>query len=252
MRFRDKVVLITGGSRGIGAAISMAFAEEGARVAINYRSNLAAAEALMKKLPGNDHAAFRANIGDALSVKTLVDQVTEHYGKIDVLVSNAGIHEHHPLDKVSYEQWQDEWRKTLDVNLIGASNMTYLVANHMIRQEIRGRIIFVGSRGAFRGEPQQPAYGASKGGLHAFAQSMAVALGVHKIGVGVVAPGFVQTEMVAHILDGEAGSAIKAQSPFNRVARPEEVANAVLYLADPKSLWSSGAIIDVNGASYLR
>ncbi|MDX1406888.1 MAG: SDR family oxidoreductase, partial [Saprospiraceae bacterium] len=139
----------------------------------------------------------------------------------------------------------------LGVNLMGAANVTYWVAQQMIRAR-SGRIICVGSRGAFRGEPLQPAYGASKAGLHAFAQSMAVALAKYEIGVGVVAPGFVETDMVQHLLKSEEGARIRAQSPFNRVARPEEVANAVLYLADPGSMWSSGAIIDVNGASYLR
>jgi len=115
-----------------------------------------------------------------------------------------------------------------------------------------GRIINVSSRGAFRGEPGQPAYGASKAGLNAFGQSLAQALAPHRIAVATVAPGFVDTDMAAGHLDGAAGEAIRAQSPFRRVAEAGEVAAAVLYLASPEAEWASGAILDLNGASYLR
>ncbi|MDX1478231.1 MAG: SDR family oxidoreductase [Saprospiraceae bacterium] len=250
-RFTGTRVLVTGGGRGIGRAIAQAFAREGALVAINYRSNDAEAEACLKSLKGTGHVALKTDIGQPGGALALVEQAIGQLNGIDVLVNNAGIHEHHPIDKVTYETWQSEWRKTLDVNLIGAANVTFCAARHMLRER-SGRIICVGSRGAFRGEPSQPAYGASKAGLHAFAQSMAIALAPYDIGVGVVAPGFVETEMVADLLESDEGERIRAQSPFGRVARPEEVANAVMYLADPASIWSSGAIIDVNGASYLR
>jgi 3-oxoacyl-[acyl-carrier protein] reductase len=115
-----------------------------------------------------------------------------------------------------------------------------------------GAVVNVSSRGAFRGEPKNPAYGASKAGLNAFGQSMALALAPHGISVGTVAPGFVQTEMAREVLAGPRGDVVRAQSPFGRVARPEEVASAVLWLASPDALFASGTIIDVNGASYLR
>jgi len=115
-----------------------------------------------------------------------------------------------------------------------------------------GRIVNVSSRGAFRGEPEGPAYGASKAGLNAMSQSLAQRLATHNIFVGVVAPGFVETEMGARVLDGPLGDSVRAQSPLNRVARPEEVAYAVLFLASSGSEFSTGTIIDVNGASYLR
>ncbi len=110
----------------------------------------------------------------------------------------------------------------------------------------------MGSRGAYRGEPAHPAYGASKAGLHAFGQSLAVALAPHGITVAAVAPGYVATDMTTGELTAPAGDAIRAQSPFNRVATPEEVAAAVVYLASPEAAWSSGAVLDLNGASYLR
>ena len=110
----------------------------------------------------------------------------------------------------------------------------------------------VTSRGAFRGEPEQPAYGASKAGLNSLSQSLAVALAPHNIFVGAVAPGFVNTELTADRLDSPEGDEIRAQSPFNRVAQPEEVAHAVLFLASEGAEFTTGTIIDVNGASYLR
>ena len=115
-----------------------------------------------------------------------------------------------------------------------------------------GRIINVGSRGAFRGEPECPAYGASKAGLHAMSQSLAVALAPKGILVYAVAPGFVETDMAKELLESEAGAAIKAQSPLGRVARPEEVAETVCFLASSQAEFLTGSIIDVNGASYLR
>lgn len=115
-----------------------------------------------------------------------------------------------------------------------------------------GRIINVGSRGAYRGEPDIPAYGASKAGLHSFGQSMAQRLGRHGIAVTSVAPDFIDTDMAGEALVGERGEATRAQSPFGRVARPEEIADAVVALADPRAEWASGAVIDLNGASHLR
>lgn len=251
MRFKDKIVLISGGTRGIGKACAKCFAEEGAICALNYRSNKMEAEKTLGELPGSNHRLYQADLANPEAIEEMVTAVQNDFGRIDVLVNNAGIHEHHPIDKVDYQTWQDEWNKTIQVNLIGAANLTFCSAQIMIKQN-QGKIIFVSSRGAFRGEPDQPAYGASKGGLNSFGQSMAQKLAPYNISVGLVAPGFVQTEMTASILEGERGASIKAQSPYNRVAKAEEVAHAVLFLADEKSFWSTGAIIDVNGASYLR
>ena len=143
------------------------------------------------------------------------------------------------------------WARTLATNLTGAANATFCAVPHL-RAAGGGAVVNVSSRGAFRGEPDNPAYGASKTGLNAFGQSMALALAPHDIRVGTVAPGFVQTQMAQDLLDGPGGDAIRAQSPFGRVARPEEVASAVLWLASEGARFASGTIIDVNGASYLR
>jgi NAD(P)-dependent dehydrogenase (short-subunit alcohol dehydrogenase family) len=182
----------------------------------------------------------------------MVDAAANGLGGLDVLVNNAGVFVDHPVLGTSYEEWQAAWRATLGVNLAGAANVTWCAVRHMTAGGRGGRIVNVGSRGAYRGEPAHPAYGASKAGLHAFCQSLAVALAPHGITVASVAPGFVQTDMTAGQLATPAGDAIRAQSPFNRVAAPEEIAAAVVYLASPEAAWSSGAVLDLNGASYLR
>jgi len=157
---------------------------------------------------------------------------------------------HHPIDKSSYDDWQMGWNQILGTNLLGPANISYHAAQMMIRQG-QGRIINVSSRGAYRGEPEQPAYGASKAGLNALTQSLAQRLAPYGIFVGGVAPGFVETEMARDRLLGEPGDKIRNQSPMNRVAQPSEVAQAVLLMSAANE-WMTGGIWDINGASYLR
>lgn len=139
----------------------------------------------------------------------------------------------------------------MQINLFGVANLCFCAAQQMIQQG-NGRIINISSRGAFRGEPEHTAYGASKAGLNQLSQSLAQALAKYNIFVGVVAPGFVETDMTKDILNGKQGEAIKQQSPLGRVARPEEIAKAVLFLSSEGIDYMTGAILDVNGASYLR
>ena len=247
---RSRAVLVTGASRGIGRAVARAFASQGDRVAVHYRDSATLAQEVLAGLPGGGHTIVRADLADAEAVRPMVDQAATDLGGLDVLVNNAGVYVRHPITEVSYEQWQEVWRDTLAVNLTGAANVTWCAVQHMIRTG--GRIVNVTSRGAFRGEPRHPAYGASKAGLNAFGQSMARALAPYGISVATVAPGYVETEMAADDLNSARGQEIRAQSPFNRVATPEEIAAAVIYLASDQAEWASGAILDLNGASYLR
>jgi 3-oxoacyl-[acyl-carrier protein] reductase len=244
-------ILVTGASRGIGRATALAFAAHGDRVAIHHRGSPALAAGVLAEMPGTGHAVVQADLTDPGQARRGVDEAAERLGGLDVLVNNAGIFTSHPITEVSYEQWQAAWQATLAVNLVGPANVTWCAVRHMIPRG-GGRIVNVSSRGAFRGEPGQPAYGASKAGLNAFGQSLAQALGPHGIAVATVAPGFVETDMAVESLNGPDGDRIRAQSPFGRVARPEEVAAAVVYLASPEAEWASGAILDLNGASYLR
>lgn len=244
-------ILVTGASRGIGRATALAFAARGDRVAIHHRGSAERAGALLGEMPGTGHTVVQADITDPGQARLMVDQAAVRLGGLDVLVNNAGVYIPHPVTEVSYERWQAVWQETLGVNLVGPANVTWCAVQHMIPRG-GGRIVNVSSRGAFRGEPGQPAYGASKAGLNAFGQSLARALGPHGIAVATVAPGFVDTEMAAERVNGPDGDRVRAQSPFGRVARPEEVAEAVVYLASPEAEWASGAILDLNGASYLR
>jgi NAD(P)-dependent dehydrogenase (short-subunit alcohol dehydrogenase family) len=251
MDFTGKRVLITGGSRGIGKACADAFAKRGAVVAINYRINKDAAQETLESLPGRGHMLVQADVAQPSQAQRLLEEVTGKFGKLDIVVNNAGISQKHLIDGDDYETWQAAWEQILAVNLVGPANVMYWTVQHMMHSG-GGRIVNVSSRGAFRGEPEQPAYGASKAGLNSMSQSIAQQVAQHHIYVGVVAPGFVETEMAAGRLSGPGGENIRQQSPLKRVARPEEVAYAVLFLASEGSEFSTGAIIDVNGASYLR
>jgi NAD(P)-dependent dehydrogenase (short-subunit alcohol dehydrogenase family) len=251
MDFTKKITLVTGASRGIGRSIAQQFAEAGAQVAVHYNGNSAAAEETRASLHGGPHYIFQADQSDPVQVEQLVKDVVAKMGRIDILVNNAGIYEEHPLGEGSYEDWQGSWRRVIDTNLIGPANLCYCVGRQMIGQG-SGRIVNVSSRGAFRGEPEGPAYGASKGGLNSMSQSLARALAPYNIFVCVVAPGWVETDMAADTLSGAEGEAIRAQSPLNRIARPDEVARAVLFLASEGTDFLTGCIVDVNGASYLR
>ena len=188
-------MLVTGASRGIGAAVARVFAAAGDRVAVHYGSRRHEAEGVAASLPGDGHVVVSADLADADAVLRMVTEVAAAFGGIDVLVNNAGVFEPHPITETSYEQWQSAWDRTLGVNLVGAANATWCAVRHMGRG---GRIVNVASRGAFRGEPNQP------------------------------------------------------ESPLGRIATPEEVAAAVLYLASPGAELASGTVLDFNGASYLR
>jgi len=248
--------LVTGASRGIGRAIAVALASRGDRVAVHYGSNLADAEETRRLLPGDGHCIVQGALEEPAEVAALVDAVAAELGSIDVLVNNAAVaptaKNRHSIEDTSYLDWLSAWRQMVDVTLTGAANMTYCVARHMIEHGIEGRIVNIGSRGAFRGEPDYPAYAAAKAGLHAFGQSMGIALAPHGISVTSVAPGFISTERQASKLAGPDGPTVRSQSPFGRVGTAEEVAAAVLYLSSPDAVWASGAILDLNGASHLR
>ena len=253
---RGKRALVTGGSRGIGAAVAARLAAAGVSTAVHCRSDIAAAEAVVADLPGDGHSVVTGDIADPEQVKAFVDRAIGDLGGLDILVNNAGIYySDQPIASTSYEQWHSTWRRVIDVNVHGTANVTWCVVHHLrtrLEGATGGRIINVGSRGAYRGEPSAPAYGASKAAVHSMTQSLAVCLAPYGIAVAAVAPGFVQTDMTESLLAGPAGDEIRAQSPFGRVAEPDDIASAVEWLALSDSPWASGAVIDLNGASYLR
>ncbi len=248
--------LVTGASRGIGRAIAIALAARGDRVAVHYGSSRADGEETLSLLAGDGHTLVSGDLADPDQVRALMDAASDALGDIRTLVNNAAIGpaatNAHRIDEVSYADWQRVWTDMIDVNLRGAANLTYCFANHRVEAGGGGTIVTIGSRGVFVGEPDYPAYAATKGALHAFAQSMAVALAPHDIAVSTIAPGFVSTDRQSEKLSSPAGDAIRAQSPFGRVAAPHEIAAAVLYLSSPEATWASGTILDLNGASHLR
>ena len=249
--FSNKNVLVTGSSRGIGRAIAQQFAESGARVVIHYHKNRQAAERTVADLPGGPHLLVQADVADPVSVQEMVDTVLNATERIHVLVNNAGIFEEYQLVELTYEQWQEKWERTIRTNLLGPANISFCLIRHMIKRG-GGKIVNLSSRGAFRGEPDAPDYGASKAGLNALSQSMALALAPYNVFVYVVAPGFIDTDMTAEMLAGPKGDAIRSQSPLGRVALPDEIARTVLFLASEGTDYLTGCIVDVNGASYLR
>lgn len=249
--FKNKVVLVTGSSRGIGAAIAKMFAENGAEVIIHYTRNRVKAEETFLNLTGSGHMVLKAELSDPSEVKWMFDEIIREKGRIDVLVNNAGIYVEASWWELNYDEWQEHWRQTIESNLTGMANLSFLVAKQMIGQG-GGKIVNISSRGAFRGEPHALPYGAGKAGMNSFGQSMAWALADKNVQVYTLAPGWVDTDMTHAILESERGKAVKAQSPMNRVAQPEEIAQAVLMLASEGNEFMTGCIIDMNGASYLR
>ena len=251
LSFANKNVLVTGASRGIGRAIAHEFAELGARVAVHYHQSRTAAEETLAELPGGPHLLVEADVAVPESARKMVDTVVREMGAIHVLVNNAGIYGTYTIVDLTYEEWQEKWERTIRINLMGPANTSFCVVQHM-REHGGGKIVNVSSRGAFRGEPHAPDYGASKAGLNALSQSMAKALAPHNIFVYVVAPGYVATDMASTQLAGPEGDAIRRESPLGRVASPEEVARAVVFLASEGTDYLTGCIVDINGASYLR
>ncbi len=245
-----RAVLVTGASRGIGRATALAFAGAGDRVAIHHRDSAPLAGRLLEVLPGSGHVVVAGDLGDPEVAERVVTEAADGLGGLDVLVNNAGVSLPHDILEMDFDSWRAAFQRTLEVNLFGPAYLIYFAVRHML--ERGGVVVNVSSRGAFRGEPGQPGYGASKAGLNALGQSLAVALAPRGISVATVAPGWVATDMSQEELKRPRGQEILKQSPFGRIATPEEVAAAILFLASPEARFSSGAILDVNGASYLR
>lgn len=247
----NQVVLVTGASGGIGAAIAELMAEAGANIIIHYNKNKVAASRTLEKLKKNNHMIVQADLSNPNEIQHLIDQVSKKYKRLDVLVNNAGYYEEIDFLKLSFNDWQKAWYRTIDINLTGTINLSFLAAK-LMKEQGNGKMINITSRGAFRGEPTAPAYGAAKAAINSFGQSFAKALGKENIYVFTIAPGFVDTAMMDDAVKQGRGESLRSQSPLNRFAQPKEIARIALFLASEGTENMTGCIIDSNGASYLR
>ncbi len=249
MDLNGKVVLLTGGSRGIGASAVRALHQAGASVFFSYRTSAAHAGALQAEL-GDRVACARCDVADYEALPAFVDGCIKRFGRLDVLVNNAGIFRVNPFDGTDYDAWRYGWERTFAVNIFAAAHLAWLAMQHMRRQG-GGRIINIASRAAHRGELEFADYGASKAALVNFTKSIARSCAKQGILAFSVAPGYIQTEMAAAELERRRAD-IESEIPMGRVGNPDEVASIIAFLASPLADYANGTTVDVNGASYVR
>jgi NAD(P)-dependent dehydrogenase (short-subunit alcohol dehydrogenase family) len=246
----DRNVLVTGGSRGIGAAIARAFAGAGARVGVHYGRNADAAERLVEEI-GGDSAAFGADLEDPQEALRLWTDVVARFGRVDVLVNNAGVAVASPLDAVD-DRWIAEWNRTQAVNLLAVGILCRSAIAHFTENG-GGRIVNIASRAAHRGDtPDYFAYAASKGGVVALTKSIARFCGKDGITAFAVAPGFTRTEMAQDFIDQYGEDYAMKDIALPRMTEPEDIAPSVVFLASGLADHATGTTIDLNAASYVR
>jgi 3-oxoacyl-[acyl-carrier protein] reductase len=245
-RLQNQVAVVTGASRGIGRAVALALAAEGAKVVVNYASSSGAAEAVVAEIQqmGSEAIALQANVAEADQVDTLFNSVMEKWGRIDVLVNNAGIARDTLLLRMKLEDWQ----AVIDLNLTGVFLCTKVASKVMLKQR-SGRIINLTSVVGEMGNPGQANYSASKAGVMGFTKSIAKEVASRGITVNAIAPGFIQTDMTA---DLKAGEEILKLIPLGRYGEPEEVAGLVRFLAaDPAAAYITGQVINIDGGMVM-
>jgi 3-oxoacyl-[acyl-carrier protein] reductase len=244
----EKTALITGASRGIGAATAVLFAEVGCRVAIHYHKDEGAAKSIQAECEarGSTAACFQADVADREAVFGMIRQVIDRFGTIDILVNNAGIWERAPIESMTAE----ELDRTLQINLNGVFHCCNAVAPAMIDNQ-NGSIINVASTAGQRGEAFHSHYAASKGGIISLTKSLAVELALHSIRVNCVAPGWVETDMSRASLESEQKEQILSQIPLRRAGTPQEIAGPILFLASELAAFITGEVLNVNGGAVL-
>ena len=248
INLKSKVALITGGSRGIGAACVKLFAGAGADVAFTYQTNKNAAEKIIKDCSNKSKVkAYKCNLSNADEIEKIVKNIISDFGRVDILVNNAGIWKYGPADKMSL----DDWEETIRVNLTGTFLFVKAVVPLMKKNKF-GRIINITSTAGQRGEANYSHYASSKGGVISFTKSMATELGPYNITTNSVAPGWVYTDMTRDELsDKKYLKEIEEDIPLRRVATAEDIAGPVLFLASDLAKHINGEILNVNGGSIL-
>ena len=248
LSLEDKVALITGGSRGIGAATVRAFVAAGAQVAFNYQKAKSRAEALTKELDGKC-VAFASDLSSSENSKILVDEVVKRFGRLDILVANHGIW---PAEDISIDRMAEtQWRNTIAVNLESVFGLIKYSVAHMKKQR-SGHIVLVSSTSGQRGEAFHCDYSATKGALISMVKGLSTELARDHIHVNCVAPGWVDTDMAEPALtDPKTRESIFRAIPMGRVGTPEEIAVPILFLCTPYAGFITGEIFNVNGGAVL-
>jgi 3-oxoacyl-[acyl-carrier protein] reductase len=243
-----KAALVTGGSRGIGRAVCVLFAQLGARVAVNYvRDDRAAAETVAAvERAGGQAFAVKADVSVPDEAARLVRESVERFGGLDIAVVNHGIWKPAPIETMTPAQWDE----TMRVNLGGAYAVCHHAARHMVERRA-GTIVLVSSTAGQRGEAGYSHYAASKGALLAFARSLAAELAPHGIRVNAVAPGWVLTDMTRHVFEGPDAAAAVGPIPLGRPATPEEIAGPIAFLASDLASYMWGEVLCVNGGAVM-
>ncbi|AOV07517.1 3-oxoacyl-[acyl-carrier-protein] reductase [Sporosarcina ureilytica] len=240
-----KVAIVTGGSRGIGAAIAKELADKGAHVAINYQSRSDAADEVIKDIEENEGSAIavKADVSNAQDIAQFMEEVKNRFGKIDILVNNAGITRDRTFRRLS----EEEWNEVINVNLNSVYNTTSAVINHMLEQK-SGRVINISSIIGQAGGFGQTNYAAAKAGMIGFTKSLALETARNGITVNAVCPGFIGTEMV-QAMPEDVLAKVVAKVPMQRLGTPKEIAEAVVFLAQADYI--TGQTINVNGGLYM-
>lgn len=248
INLQNKVALVTGGSRGIGASCVELFLKAGAGVAFTYKSNGEAAEELIKKLDARGKArAYSMDMESEADINEKVKQITSDFGRIDILVNNAGIWKYGASDEMSLKEWQE----TININLTGTFLITKAVIP-LMKQNRFGRIINVSSTAGQRGEAFHSHYAASKGAIISYTKSLASELAEYNIITNCVAPGWVITDMSAEVFsDKEYKTSVEMGIPVGRIADPKDIAGPVVFLASELARHINGEILNVNGGSIL-
>lgn len=247
MDFSDKVVLVTGGSRGIGKAVALAFAKYGAKIAVNYAGNREAAEetAVQIEKLGGIPFLVQADVSDSDQVEAMVKEVVDKFGTVDILVNNAGI----VKDNILLRMKDQEWDSVIATSLRGTYLCTKFISKLMLKKRT-GRIINLSSVIGITGNPGQANYAAAKAGIIGFTKSTAKEFASRNITVNAVAPGYIATDMTETLPDKAKEEMLKV-IPLKRVGQPEDVAQVILFLASPAASYITGQVINVDGGMVM-
>lgn len=247
---KGKHVLVTGGSRGIGAGICQALIESGARVAVHYRSSVEKAEAVIGEA-ANGSATFQADLGSSTGCANLFAQVIEKFGHLDVLINNAGVALNSGIEKDA-DEWLADWETTMSVNLTSTALLSRNALLHF-RERGGGRLIHISSRAAFRGDtPEYMAYAASKAGMVALHRSIARGFGKEGIKSFLIAPGFIRTDMAQEFIDTYGEAHALSDLALDQLTEPNDLAPMVVLLASGLADHATGSTIDINAGSYVH